>query len=310
MARVPGGGRARDEKGRWVRRADSGSQRCAAAEFVFDDRVLEGTAPPASGERPFRMDGEDAPPAVEPATDVWGGVWPAADEPAPPQRANAARLPSAFWLLGAVLAAGAVLLAAAQSRLVTHGQLSRWLSRSGSATASEAPLTVPGDAGSSAGSPATRLDRVVIPPVPPPIALRTRPAVGAGTRSARLADAAARPAGPAPAPAAPQPHADADADASAAAEPGSAAGPPVVASIGTEEEDGWFRLAEEYALVGDGKRAEELLRRIHDHGRQRGRAALALGDLLAARGDFERASEFYRESTQLFQDGTEPLTAR
>ena len=97
-------------------------------------------------------------------------------------------------------------------------------------------------------------------------------------------------------------------DAAAPAEP---ATPPTLLAIGgSDEENGWFRLADEYLQVGDGARAEELFRHIHDSGRQRGRAALALGDLLAARGDFQQASEYYRESTRLFQDAAEQPPAR
>jgi len=73
------------------------------------------------------------------------------------------------------------------------------------------------------------------------------------------------------------------------------------------EEESWFTLAEEYLQLGDDTRAEALYLRVLGEGSQRGRAALALGDLSARKGDFSRAQEYYRASKRLFQQpGTPP----
>lgn len=79
-------------------------------------------------------------------------------------------------------------------------------------------------------------------------------------------------------------------------------------SLTMSDEEGWFSLAEEYLQMGDENSAEALYRRILQGGIQRGRAALALGDLFAKRNDFARAQEFYRVSKQLFQGGVQPAS--
>lgn len=73
------------------------------------------------------------------------------------------------------------------------------------------------------------------------------------------------------------------------------------------DEESWFNIAEEYLQLGDEKSAEELYRRILDEGAQRGRAALALGDLFAGRNDFARAQKYYRVSKQHFQGSDRPV---
>ncbi len=75
---------------------------------------------------------------------------------------------------------------------------------------------------------------------------------------------------------------------------------PSAPSLPNEED--LFNLAEEYLQLGDDKSAEALYRRILDEGSQRGRAALALGDVYSRKNDFARAQQFYRASKQFFRD--------
>lgn len=75
------------------------------------------------------------------------------------------------------------------------------------------------------------------------------------------------------------------------------------------EEEGWFSLAEEYLQLGDQQRAEALYRHLYREGTQKGRAALALGDLFTAREDYQRAEEYYSAAQLLFQQSPRPAVA-
>lgn len=171
---------------------------------------------------------------------------------------------------------------------------------------------------------------VVVPPVPKPAARRSasRAVAAAPLKKDAAPDTASSPIvippAPQPAPAVPKPATQtATAEPVAVAPPSPtsqplppapAEGEPVAAGVlpsrTPPDEDGWFNLADEYQQLGDDKRAEALYRRILDEGTQKGRAALALGDLFARKNDFNRAQEFYRASKRLFQDNEQPPPPR
>jgi len=71
-----------------------------------------------------------------------------------------------------------------------------------------------------------------------------------------------------------------------------------------DEEERRFSVARKFQQRGDSRRAEELYRDLLATGKHGGRAALALGDLYAEKGDYQRAVEFYHESKRLYRDTT------
>jgi hypothetical protein len=261
---------ARDSRGRWVRRTVP-VEETPAQDFVFSDRVFED-APAAAIE-------------VRPADGI---------EPSPPRPA-----PDSAWrifsrpqrLLGGALLLGVALFVVQRGFFKTE--------RNHAAAPTSPPANV---------APAA-------PPPDPKLTVR-RPATQA-VAAPRINRERETAAVSAPAAVHPDPNPSAAApdapDESAPPAPPERPGPPSVvesASLpaidgpppATSEEEGWFNTAEEYLQMGDDKGAETIYRRILDEGTQRGRAALALGDIFARRNDFSRAQEFYRASRRLFMD--------
>jgi len=335
------GSPGRDSRGRWVRQSAPAETIAAkdAKDFVFDDRIFEGALPPLTEEHllrpesaenpvvrtfdagpeepvesPAASDGADHPVAPEAVVAPFTPVAPVAPEapvawlarikaripwtvPIPSWRF---RLRPALLLVGALLVLGIVFL------VVQRGSFG---SRRAEVAAPPPPPTV--------------VAPVVVPSVPKPAARRPASrAVAAPPVKKDAATAAASapiviPPAPQPAPAVPKPAAQAEPVAAAPPSPSTQPVPPppaekepvaagVLPSRTTPDEEGWFNLADEYLQAGDDKRAESLYRRILDEGTQKGRAALALGDLFARKNDFNRAQEFYRVSKRLFQDREQP----
>jgi hypothetical protein len=297
----------RDVQGRWVRRAGAGAgDEAAVQDFVFDDRIIEGMQPPPAEERPRRPEDTrnpsefvfSAPATVEP-TDT--ATAPAGSEDsgdgATPPRPWTAALPTLPTLPGAyrpfVLVGGALLLGVAL-----------FVIQRGSSGDKRAEVTAP-------QPPPTIVAPVVVPSVPKQAARRpaARAAAAPAPRKEKAAagNGAGAPKRVAPAvAAAPAPPARPDPPPAAEAGPVPAVNAPPQAK---PEEEGWFNLAEEYVQLGDENRAEALYRRILSEGTQKGRAALALGDLFARKNDFNRAQEFYRASKRLFQDKDQPTAS-
>lgn len=309
--RVAADPRARDSHGRWVRRT-SPADSPGIAEFVFDDTVLEAPSHPAQAESPLYLseksivqdaEGPEQSPELgaRPSAAIERASPAAAPPPAP------VRVSPAIWLLGVGVLLAGILLAALQRENIGPGPLAQWISPgSPEADVNDTPgiprIETDPD-GRNAAAPA---DRVVIPPVPR--APTRRPAAPPAVEPAASETIAAGLPQIAP-PDSPDP-----AGLQAVAVPGEPAAAAAAAADtgarGGEEEEGWLKLAEEYQQVGDVARAEELYRRILERGRHRGLAALALGDLYTAHGDYQRAGDYYRESKRLFQEPDRPLPPR
>lgn len=340
--RVGGGNlRIRDSRGRWVR-----SQTHLAPKTVFDDGIFEGATPPpalppvpplpksdSSPESIFSAALPDEQAPIAAATDVVAPP-PARDlEPGPAVKPDAGRrqpqlprlpalpslpslprlprlslptrMPRLPWIVGAgLLIVGAAMLArefggsnARPPAVVAPAQPPTAVVPPASAPANPTAKAAPAalrQAAKPAG--ATNANRPAAPPAPVPASVPARAAAPAPGATAQGQGAGAAAAVPSPrAPIAPAPKI-----------PVAATAP--VATPDDVDEEGSFTLAEEHLRRGDHKRAEALYRRILDTGTQKGRAALALGDLFAGKDDFDRAQEFYRTSQRLFQDTSPPAS--
>lgn len=286
---------ALDAQGRWVRRG--AANEAAPRDFVLDTPDIGKMQPPAAEPPPFlfRLDDPEGNPAggfAVPAGDRSSdGVWPTIDfaRMAPTLESPPPAEPPLFWrglsppwrLVG-----GALLLGAAVLFLLR--------SHSGAGGAEEA--------------------------APPPPASVAPAFVPLAPQQAERHPAAAAVAEPAPRrggmiAAAGVPETDLALPLPPPSHPGLlqvVADEPVAAvaapSPAASDEEGWFSLAEEYLELGDANRAEALYLQLYSEGAQRGRAAVALGDLCAGRKDFKRAEEYYRAAKQLYQDNTRPAT--
>ena len=260
---------ARDSRGRWVRRT-AVVEETPTQDFVFSDRVFED-APPAAEARPA------------------DGVEPHPPRPAPAPAWRISYLP--LRLLGGALLLGVALFVFQRGFFKTE--------RNDAAAPTSPPANV-----APAAPPPPPKQTVRRPPtqaVAAPRLDRERETAAVGAPAAVHSD-------PRPSAAAP----DAADESVPPAPPERPGRPPVAESASlpatdgpppaTSEEEGWFNMAEEYIQMGDDKGAETIYRRILAEGTQRGRAALALGDLFARRNDFSRAQEFYRVSRRLFMD--------
>jgi TolA-binding protein len=303
---------ARDSRGRWVRRSPL-AETIAAPDSGLDERIVEGVQPPPAEERlPRRECAEhpaggvfDAVAAAEPSEKRAASAE-AGDTVAPEIETEAAHVslesptteaeaeallpwpaPAPSWRSRSrpsLLIVGALLLFGAVYLVVRHG--SSGTKRAGVAAPPQ---------------PSTIVATAAAPAVPTPAAQRPTTQVAATPphkNEASTATAGASiviPPAPLPAPTAPNPAAQTDPVASGA-----------TPSRATLDEDGLFKQADAYLLLGDDKRAEALYRRLLDAGTQKGRAALALGDLLAKKNDFDHARVFYRASKRYFQDSDQP----
>lgn len=318
--RAAGGSGLRDSRGRWVRRAPA-VKPDGTSDFVFDDRITAGLPQQSREEQPLHLDEAAFAPAGEPG----GPAGPTVDAAAEADLA-------APWLwrqvsprvmtFGALLILGTCLLAVLRLESADFEPLARWFSDRWQATASTAGAAAVSDAVSL---PAVKA--VAVPSVPGPLA-RRRAATAASSPRRPAAPGQTRGPVPAPVPASspaavaiaapdPAPVVAAAPDSApvsvVAAVPGpapdspggevgpAASGTPVES---TAEEEGWFALAEEYRQAGDLERASEVYSRLFKAGSQRGRAALALGDIAAGKGDYQGALERYRESRQLFGEAS------
>lgn len=298
-------------------------------EFVFDDRVIEHALP--AGANQLSLPPDDTETEPENGTDTEAGSRPLVLDPlesdfhrlspvdAFPQEAEPVsrrRRAPLYWSLGAALLLGVAYFGFQQGIFATRSAV---VSPPPPAAPIVAPVVAPPPskktvrppAASARVAPSSKKDEKTAAAIAPVVAPRpperpsrppATPAVAAAAAPAPepaspTAATAAQPV-PSPSPADPEP------SPPAASEPI----PTVAPSTTISDEEGWFRLAEEYLQMGDESSAEALYRRILGSGTQRGRAALALGDLFAKRNDFGRAQEFYRVSKQLYQGGVQPAS--
>ena len=269
----------RDSRGRWVRQTTP-ADHPADKDCVFDDRIFESPLSPLTEELLLRPEA----PAADTATP---------DPPAAlvePHRLQASPASSSrVFSRSALLLVGALSLLGGVFFVVQHWSFS----------ARRADVATP-------PQPTTILPPVVIPPVPKQTARRPAArSVPAAPVAIRKETVNASPLAVVPPAVQPAPAARPIATPVVAGETVAADGAP---SPATADEEGWFKLAEEYRQLGDEQRAEALYRRILSEGTEKGRAALALGDLFARRNDFDRAREFYRASKRFFQNDEPPTS--
>lgn len=273
--------------------------------FTFDDAVLRPAPAEGKPPQPLHLDASDVRPgsregaarpgrarhsrrrSPKPASPAFTSAEPLADD-----RFSARGLSLALGFFGAALLLVALLFFGLQRENLGSDPLAQW--RSAAPLAPDvrpepaAPQAAPQTAPPAEPTAARSVRRIKVPAVPGPLAI---------PRTAPLPPATA-------------PRGEPAQEAETAPERTAAVEAPDAPQLADGETEALFTLAEEYRQMGDAERAEQLLRRLLQEGRQPGRAALALGDILLARERFAEAREMFRRSKELFDEEKRGHAAR